>query len=121
MSIGTILINIIAAALIILVIWWFFGGNVKTIAAADVPVTILVKDGVYQPAFIQIPANKQITLHFMREDDSACSSTVIFPQLKVSYVLPKNKSVTITLPPQPAGMIDFTCQMGMYRGKIVVE
>lgn len=122
MSYSMIAVNLIAAALIAFVIWWFFGGKLHTAtAAADVPFTIVIKGGVYQPALITIPANKPVILHFLREDDTACASTVIFTQLNLSYELPKNKVVTVELPPQPPGMLDFTCRMGMYRGKLVVS
>lgn len=122
MSYGMIAANIIAALLIFAVLWWFFGGKTNAVSAAvDVPITIVIKDGMYQPSLIQIPANKPVTLHFLREDDGACASTVIFTQLKRSYQLPKNTVVSVELPPQPQGTLDFTCQMGMYRGKLVVE
>lgn len=121
MNIGVIAFNVIAVVLIALVVWWFFANKLKpSMAAKDMPVKIVVKDGVYQPSLIQIPAHKQVMLHFVREDDSACSKTVVFTQLKLSYELPLNQVVTISLPPQDQGEIDFTCQMGMYRGKIIV-
>ncbi len=122
MSYSMIAVNIIAAALIVFVLWWFFGDKLTSAtAAADVPFTIVIKNGVYQPSLINIPANKPVILHFLREDDGACASTVIFPQLKMSFELPKNKVVAVELPPQPPGMMDFTCQMGMYRGKLVIN
>lgn len=122
MSYSMIAVNVIAALLIVFVLWWFFGAKSNSVkVAVDVPITIVIKDGVYQPSFIQIPANKPVILHFLRQDDGACAGNVVFPQLKLSYQLPKNKVVTVELPPQQAGALDFTCQMGMYRGKIVVE
>lgn len=121
MSYGMIAVNVLAAALIVIVLWWFFGAKPSTASAANVPFTIVIKNGVYQPALINVPANKPVILHFLREDDGACAANVIFPQLKMSFELPKNKVVAVELPPQPAGMVDFTCQMGMYRGKIVIN
>ena len=123
MNIGMIMFNVIAAILIVLVIWWFFGNKLKpAVVIAELPFTIVIKDGIYQPAFIQIPANKAVGLQFIREDDNACAATVIFPQLQLSYELPRNKIVKVILPPQqPGTTLDFTCQMGMYRGKLVVS
>ena len=122
MSYSMIAVNVIALALIGAVIWWFFGGKLRpAVATADVPITILVKDGIYQPSLVQIPANKEVTLHFLREDESACSKTVVFTQLNLAYELPMNKVVTVVLPPQKEGELDFTCQMGMYRGKIIIS
>ena len=121
MSYSMIAVNAIAAMLMILVIWWFFGGKITPVnVAVDVPVTIVVKDGVYQPALLQIPAHKQVILHFLRHDDGACAASVIFPQLNLSYELIKDKITAVILPPQQPGELDFTCRMGMYRGKLIV-
>jgi plastocyanin domain-containing protein len=120
MSNSLLIVNVIAALLIIFIFWWFFGGHTKVmVAGVDEPIKILVKNGIYQPALIQVPADKQVKLHFLREDTSTCSAMVVFTQLKLSYPLALNQLTTITLPPHEKGEIDFTCQMGMYRGKII--
>ena len=122
MSYAMIAVNVIAAFLIVFVLWWFFSGKSNAVkAAVDAPINIVIKDGVYQPSFIQVTANKPIILQFLRQDDSACAATVVFPQLKLSFQLPKNRTVNVELPPQKPGILDFQCQMGMYRGKLVVE
>ena len=122
MSYGVIIINILAALLIALILWWFFGGKqTATVSVENTPVVIIVEDGVYQPSLIQFVANKPITLHFLRKDDSACAATVTFPALDLAYDLPKDKIVIVTLPPQKAGTLEFTCRMGMYRGKLVIS
>lgn len=116
----TLLVNIIAALLIMSVFWWRFGNHTSAnVLGVDVPIQILVKDGLYQPALIQVPAGKVITLQFLREDNGACSSTVVFQQLHLSYPLALNQLTTVILPPHDKGEMDFTCQMGMYRGKII--
>ncbi len=120
MSYGMIAVNILAAVLIGLVVWWFFGGKHNPLTTADGPITIMIKDGVYQPALVRVHADQPLTLHFIREDDSPCAGTVVFQQLNLAYDLPRNKITEIILPAQKPGTIDFTCRMGMYRGKIVV-
>lgn len=118
MTIFTIIFNLLALALIIGVIWWFFGNRIRP--AAVKANKVLVKDGIYQPDIIQIPANRSVTLTFLREDDTACAATVVFSGLDMVVKLPLNKSVEISIPPQKAGEIMFACQMNMYRGKLVV-
>lgn len=118
MTISSILFNTIAIALIIAVIWWFFGNKIKP--AISKTNKVLVKDGIYQPAAIQIPANREVKLTFQREDEAACAATVVFDGLDLAVDLPLHKEVEITLPPQKEGEITFACQMNMYRGKIVV-
>jgi plastocyanin domain-containing protein len=121
MSYGMMAVNAVAALLIVFVIWWFFGGKMQAVSSAEGPISIVVKDGVYQPAVIQVHANQPLTFHFLREDESPCSGTVVFQQLNIAYELPRNKITEIILPPQSSGVIDFTCPMKMYRGKIVVS
>ena len=121
MSIDIIIVNVSALLLIIFVIWWFFGSRPKAkFVGIDVPIRIAVKDGVYDPSHVQIPAGKQVTLYFVRHDATPCADTVVFAQLNASYALPINQTVEVIIPPQEPGEIDFTCQMGMYRGKLIV-
>ncbi|EKD70977.1 MAG: Likely secreted protein containing plastocyanin protein [uncultured bacterium] len=116
-----VLVNAIGVILIFLIIWWFFGNKHSVqFVDADQPITIVIKDGMYQPALISTPAGKPIKLQFIREDDNACASSVIFTQLNFSYQLPLNQVVQVLIPPQEPGEIDFTCQAGTYRGKLVI-
>lgn len=117
----TIIVNSVVSILIVLVTSWFFVNKSSgTYAQKDAPIMILIKDGSYFPSLIQIPAGKPTIIRFMRKDPNACASTVKFPQFNYSYPLPLNNSVDITIPPQKAGEIDFTCDIGSYRGKILV-
>lgn len=118
---GIFIVNAVALTLIIFVIWWFFGSRPKAFMAGSHPIKILVENGVYEPSHIKIPAEKTVKLLFIRHDPTPCAETVSFPQLNMSYALPINQTVEVIIPPQKSGEIDFTCQMGMYRGKIIVE
>jgi len=46
---------------------------------------------------------------------------VVFPDFNKSAKLPEGKVVPIEFVPQQAGEFEFACQMGMLRGKLVVE
>lgn len=119
---GFIIVNMTALLLMGFIVWWFFGSKPKAIfAEKNKPILILVKDGVYQPAHIQIEKHKPIVLHFLRKDATPCAETVSFPQLNMAYHLGVNQTVEIVVPAQSTGEIDFTCQMGMYRGKLIVK
>ena len=85
------------------------------------PIEILVKDGVYSPAHIQVKQGDKIRLRFIREDPSPCAAKVIFNSLGKTLELPVNESADIELQLKDAGEIDFTCEMQMYRGKLIVE
>jgi plastocyanin domain-containing protein len=46
---------------------------------------------------------------------------VLFPDFGKNAKPPEGKTVTIEFTPQKPGETEFACQMGMFRGKLVVE
>ena len=116
-------VNLIGLLLIATIIWWFWLSKRKVIASTTKNnfIEIKVKDGAYQPAYIETQLNKPITLRFIREDASPCAENVIFGSLNISEFLPLHKPTNIDLVIKKAGEYEFTCQMGMYRGKLIVK
>ena len=82
--------------------------------------TIIVRDG-YSPDRILMPRNQPVRLTFRREETNPCSEVVIFDAFKKSAKLPQGERVTVELIAHEPGEYPFTCQMGMYRGTLVVE
>ena len=76
---------------------------------------------MYTPARIEVPAGRPVTLRFLRKDPSPCAEQVLFDDLRISRELPLNKKLDITLTPTSPGEYEFTCQMRMYRGTLVVD
>lgn len=119
---GFVLVNVVAILAIAFVIWWFFLAKKSvSLAERNDAISVMVKDGIYTPAQIQVRSLQPVKLIFTREDPSACAEVVSFPSLNLSYPLPLRQPVEITLPPLPAGEVDFQCAMGMYRGKLLVR
>lgn len=118
----TLLVNIVGVGLVGLIVWWFwiYKSNDSAVRV-DKLIEIKVKDGVYQPAVIEARVNQPITLRFVREDASPCAEMVVFPLLKVSKRLPLGEGVDLVLNVGEVGEYEFTCQMGMYRGRLVVK
>lgn len=114
------IINLIGLVLIFLIIWWFwlYKPNKKIVQDGDI--VIKVKDGVYSPAVIEIPAGKSLNLHFNRSDASPCSETLLIPKLEISETLKLNSITRVQLPALTVGEYLFHCQMQMYRGVINV-
>jgi len=118
----TLLVNTIGIFLVGLIIWWFWIYQSRDDSTKiDNLIEIKVKDGVYQPAHIETEVNHSITLRFIREDPSPCAETVVFSSLNISKQLPLHESVDISLNIKKPGEYEFTCQMGMYRGKLTVK
>lgn len=107
---------------IALIVWWFWLSRPRPIhAGGHEPVDILVKDGTYQPAVIECPSGQALTLRFVRQDATPCAEKVVFDDLGVSADLPLGRPQTVNLGKLPSGSHEFTCQMGMYRGKLIVK
>ncbi len=115
-------INLAGFVVIGLIVWWFGLSRPKAQRAAGAgAVEVLVDGGVYTPASIEVPAGKPVTLRFLRKDPSPCAEKVLFDALGVSADLPLGKPATVTVTPAKPGEYEFTCQMRMYRGRLIAR
>lgn len=116
-----LMINILGAVLITAIIYWFWLYKPKQIETDDNTATIVVDNGVYQPANIKVAADKKVELTFDRKDSAPCAETVVFPQLDISKSLAMGDDNKITLPALKAGEYVFHCQMQMYKGTLIAK
>jgi plastocyanin domain-containing protein len=124
MNITLLFVNLAGLVLIALIVWyfWFYrreGLQVATIAGVQ-DVNIKVKGG-YDPDVVVVKKGVPVRLNFLRQESSMCSEMVIFDKLAQSAKLPEGVTVTIEFTPEQKGEIPFQCQMGMLRGKVIVE
>jgi plastocyanin domain-containing protein len=77
--------------------------------------------GGYHPDTVYARVGEPLRLTFRREETAACSERVVFPDFGKSAMLPPDQDVTIELKPERAGAYEFTCQMGMLHGRLIVE
>ena len=77
--------------------------------------------GGYNPDTVYARVGEPLRLMFRREETALCSERVVFPDLGKSAMLPAYQDVTIELTPEHAGVHEFTCQMGMLHGRLIVE
>ena len=105
---------------------WFFWGPRKSGQLAALTTSgyqeamILVKGG-YTPDVIVVQHGKPVRFNFRREETAACSEMVIFNDFGKSAHLPTGETVPVEFLPEQPGEYEFTCQMGMLRGKLIVE
>jgi plastocyanin domain-containing protein len=120
-----ILVVFAGITLTILIAWYFwFAPKGQTRAAVTESgaqeVAVTVKGG-YTPDVIIVQKGRPVRLTFTRHESSACSEKVLFPDLNQNALLPEGEQVTLEFTPEKAGEYGFQCQMGMLRGKLVVE
>jgi plastocyanin domain-containing protein len=111
--------------LTILIAWYFwFAPKAQTRVAVSASgaqeVAITVKGG-YTPDVIVVQKGRPVRLMFTRQESTACSEKVLFPDFNQNALLPEGEQVTLEFIPEKAGEYGFQCQMGMLRGKLIVE
>lgn len=113
------------ATAIAFIVWFFWMVKKEGVKAALTPsgyqeAMILVKGG-YTPDAVRVEAGKPVRLKFRREETSSCSEMVVFPDFGKSAALPCGQVVSIELMPREPGTYPWQCQMGMLKGKLIVE
>jgi plastocyanin domain-containing protein len=119
-----ILVNVLGMAFIAWIVWYFWlyrKEGVKVAEVAGVQQAPITVKGGYDPDVIVVKRGKPVRLLFTRQESSLCSEMVVFDKLGKSAKLPEGETVAIEFTPQEAGEIPFQCQMGMLRGKVVVN
>jgi len=124
MTIDQLFVTISGLALIALIVWFFWLKKAKGTAAADVgghQEALIVVKGGYTPDTIVVEKGRPVRLNFRREETASCSEMVLFPDFNKSAKLPTGETVAVEFIPEKAGEYEFACQMGMLRGKLIVE
>ena len=111
--------------LIVGIAWFFWGprqGGVRAAATSSgyQEAMILVKGG-YTPDVIVVQHGRPVRLNFRREETAACSEMVVLDDFGKSARLPVGETVAVEFLPERPGEYEFACQMGMLRGKLIVE
>ena len=120
-----ILVTVVGLAAAAGVAWFFWfkrseGVKASTVSDGYQEQMILVKGG-YTPDTIRVAAGKPVRLLFRREETAACSEQVVLADYGKSAPLPTGTVVPVEFMPGDPGEHEFTCQMGMLRGRIIVE
>ncbi len=100
--------------LTVLIAWYFwFAPKAQTRVAVSASgaqeVAVIVKGG-YTPDVIVVQKGRPVR-----------SEKVLFPDFNQNALLPEGEQVTLEFTPDKPGEFGFQCQMGMLRGKLIVE
>lgn len=123
---GTDIAVLIGGIAVMAGIAWFFwgprrGGVRAALASSGYQEAMVLVKGGYTPDVIVVQRGKPVRLNFRREETAACSEMVIFGDFGKSARLPEGETIPIEFLPEQPGEYEFTCQMGMLRGKLIVE
>jgi plastocyanin domain-containing protein len=125
MTTADVLALVVGLGLIASIAWFFWGaragGTRVALASSGYQEAMVLVKGGYTPDVIVVQHGKPVRLTFRREETAACSEMVIFGDFGKSARLPTGQSVPVEFLPERPGEYEFTCQMGMIRGKLIVE
>ncbi|GMR10686.1 MAG: hypothetical protein BMS9Abin28_1508 [Anaerolineae bacterium] len=124
MNATQIIVNLSGLIIIAWVVWYFWmyrKEGVQVVETSGVQEAVIRVKGGYDPDVIVVKRGKPVRLHFNRQESAMCSEMVVFDQIDQSAKLPEGETVTIEFTPEKRGEIPFQCQMGMLRGKVIVQ
>jgi len=76
----------------------------------------------YSPRVLHARAGVPLKLNLLSQNTYSCARDFVIPALNVEKLLPANGTVVIDIPAQQKGVVlQFTCSMGMYTGRIVFD
>lgn len=107
--------------------WYFFLASQGPAVAASAsgtsgrPDISIVVQGGYTPSTIRVTAGQPVRLTFDRQESSSCSEEVVFPDFALRRFLPEGQRTVVEVTPPSPGTYEFTCGMGMLRGRIIAE
>ena len=84
-------------------------------------VQLTVTDAGFQPAEVTVAKDRPIRLTVTRKTNQTCATEIVFKEIEVKKDLPLDQAVTIDLPPQPGGTLNYACGMDMIKGSLVVQ
>ena len=90
-----------------------------TVESGVQDVTVIVR-GEYRPSVVQVVRGVPVRMRFVREEDEPCSGRVIFSGFGIDRRLLPFSETLIEFVPETVGEFLFTCEMGMYRGWLIV-
>ena len=124
MTVNKVLVDLIGLTAIGVIVWYFWLSKSRGVLAAvsgGVQSALIVVKGGYTPDTIVVERGRPVRLVFRREESALCSERVVLPAFDKSAVLPEGVEVPIEFIATEPGEYPFACQMGMLRGRIVVD
>jgi plastocyanin domain-containing protein len=125
MSAAQVIVTVTGLGLITLIAWFFWaprGEGVKAaLTSSGFQEALILVKGAYTPDVISVEHGKPVRLNFRREETAACSEKVLLPDFGRQAELPEGQVVPVEFTPEQRGEYEFTCGMGMLRGKVIVR
>jgi plastocyanin domain-containing protein len=118
-------VTLAGVAAIVWVNWYFFLAAQRPAVASATgsgPQSVrIVVDGGYSPSVVTVEAGRPVRLEFERRESSGCTEEVVVPDFGIRTFLPAHQITPVQFTPARPGTYEFTCGMGMVRGRLVAR
>ncbi len=119
---GIVLIGIVLIGMLI----WLFQRPKReetraSMSASGFQEVFILIDGGCSSNTIVVKRGKPVRLEIMREQSASCSDLLVFPDFHKIVVLPVGIRVSVELFPHQSGRFPFYCQLGRFRGTLIVK
>lgn len=119
------IVTLLGLALIAFIVWFFWlkksKGTAASVGSSGLQEAMILVKGGYTPDVIVVKAGRPVRLNFRREETASCSEMLLLPAFSKSVKLPTGENVAVEFTPDKPGEYPFSCQMGMFRGRLIVE
>lgn len=102
------------------IVWDIGSSNEQTDISVKQNYEIQILSGGYSPNYIKVKKGSPVTLTLVSNNIYSCSLAFRIPSLRIGKNLKPTDTQVIEFTPTEAGIIPFSCSMGMYRGTIEV-
>ncbi len=102
------------------IVWDTGGNSQQTELDVKQDYEIQIVSNGYSPNYIKVKKGQPVKLTLVSNNIYSCSLAFRIPSLGISKNLKPTDSQVIEFTPTEAGIIPFSCSMGMYRGTIEV-
>jgi plastocyanin domain-containing protein len=120
-----IVVTLVGIAAIVWVNWYFFLTTQRPVAAAasgtGPQLVRIVVEGGYSPSVVTVEAGRPVRLEFERRESSGCTEEVVVPDFGIRTFLPAHQITPVQFTPVKPGTYEFTCGMGMVRGRLIAS
>jgi hypothetical protein len=84
-------------------------------------IRVAVGRGGFEPARIEAPAGRPVTLALTRSAEPNCATKIAIPAAGIVRDLPLGATTIVKIPAMPAAELSFACGMGMLHGMLVLR
>lgn len=106
-------------------LWFFFAASrrasMSATSAGGIQVVTISVDGGYAPSVVELRVGVPTRLRFARKDSGTCTEEVQLPDFGIRRFLPSGAVTDIEFTPKEPGSFEFSCGMGMIRGRLHVR